>query len=584
MGAVIFSLDVNLAKVLKDDLGFGVFVETGTFRGETVEVLKDKFNRIYTIELSSEYYAEACAKFAGLDHVHVLQGDSAQVLKTVVADLKDVSTLYFLDAHWCVAESTAGKKSQCPLLAELESIGTLNETSVIIIDDARLFLAPPLAPHEISQWPTLNEILNQLDAMSSSHEVMVLNDNILFFPAATKAAISEYASKNGVDWLETVHKTDDYDNLRQQFEGLLEQLKEKDEQLKEKDEQLKEKDEQLKEKDEQLKEKDEQLKEKDEQLNQIKATFFRRLLQSKNLHWVWRLIGLTRPKLGHLYQYPPRHLQLPKSCGERKNLTSWPKISIVTPSYGQGKFIERTIRSVLDQEYLNLEYFVQDGESNDDTVNILKRYEQKLSGWKSEPDSGQSQAINWGMVQSTGEVMAWLNSDDLLLPGSLACVADYFDKHPEVDVVYGHRILINENDQEIGRWVMPGHDDEVLSWADYIPQETLFWRRSIWEKAGGGIDESFDFAMDWDLILRFRDVGARFKRLPRFLGALRVHSEQKTSALIQDIGAQEMARLRQRCLGRAVNQDEIYRALSPYLRKHIVEHLKYRIQSRMTLT
>ena len=95
--------------------------------------------------------------------------------------------------------------------------------------------------------------------------------------------------------------------------------------------------------------------------------------------------------------------------------------------------------------------------------------------------------------------MAYLNSDDLLLPGALPTVAAYFAQHPEVEVVYGHRVVIDEAGDEIGRWVLPPHDDKALRWADYIPQETLFWRRSIWGKSGGRMDETFRFALDWEL-------------------------------------------------------------------------------------
>jgi len=145
-------------------------------------------------------------------------------------------------------------------------------------------------------------------------------------------------------------------------------------------------------------------------------------------------------------------------------------------------------------------------------------------------DSGQAQAINRGFALTCGEIMAYLNSDDSLLPGCLNYVGTYFADHPEVDVVYGHRVLIDEEDREIGRWVLPRHTDEVLAWADYIPQETLFWRRRLWEAAGSSVSEEFRFAMDWDLILRFRDAGAKIVRVPRFLGAFRVHTDQKTSA------------------------------------------------------
>jgi len=177
--------------------------------------------------------------------------------------------------------------------------------------------------------------------------------------------------------------------------------------------------------------------------------------------------------------------------------------------------------------------------------------------------------------------MAWLNSDDILFPGAMAFVADFFVKNPEVDVVYGHRVLIDEEDREIGRWLLPPHDDKVLSWADFIPQETLFWRRLIWDKAGGRIDETFRFAMDWDLLLRFRDAGARFARLPAFLGAFRVHAQQKTTAGISDIGFAEMDRLRQRTLGRVPSRIEIRKAMVPYLMRHSATHLGWRIRHHL---
>jgi hypothetical protein len=137
--------------------------------------------------------------------------------------------------------------------------------------------------------------------------------------------------------------------------------------------------------------------------------------------------------------------------------------------------------------------------------------------------------------------------------------------------------VIDEYDAEIGRWVLPTHEDDILSWADYVPQETLFWRRRIWEKVGSTIDERFRFAIDWDLLLRFRDAGARMHRLPRFLGGFRVHPHQKTSMSMQDIGVREMNELRQRCHGRQVNGDEIARALARYLRRHILYHKLYRL-------
>ena len=199
-------------------------------------------------------------------------------------------------------------------------------------------------------------------------------------------------------------------------------------------------------------------------------------------------------------------------------------------------------------------------------------------GWKSIKDNGQSQAINLGFANTTGEIMAWLNSDDLLLPGSLALVVDYFNKHPDVDVVYGNRLLINEDDMEIGRWIMPGHDNAVLSWVDYVPQETMFWRRRVWDKVGGGIDESFRFAMDWDLLVRFREAGAKFAHLPHFIGAFRIHQQQKTSASISEIGYQEMDRIRERVLKKVPTRKEIQKNIFPFMFKHILVDIFYRVK------
>lgn len=291
-----------------------------------------------------------------------------------------------------------------------------------------------------------------------------------------------------------------------------------------------------------------------------------------------RLRAIFGIRLGRLVQFQPQALKLPAHYYRPIRLRKVARISVVTPSFRQAAFIERTLQSVLDQNYPNLEYVVQDGGSEDGTKEILERYADRLTCWESRPDKGQSQAINLGFARTSGDIMAWLNSDDLLLPGTLAYVARYFQRHPEVDVVYGHRILIDEHDRQIGRWMMPPHDDQVLSWADYIPQETLFWRRSIWEKAGGCIDESFRFAMDWDLLLRFRQAGARFARLPRFLGAFRIHTAQKTSAEISSTGIQEMMRLRERMLGRVPQEQEIWHAVVPYLRRHVMTDFVWRLR------
>lgn len=280
------------------------------------------------------------------------------------------------------------------------------------------------------------------------------------------------------------------------------------------------------------------------------------------------------PRLGVPHQHEARPLQLPKAviCS---SAVGFPSISIVTPSYNHANFIERTISSVLEQGYPNLEYVVIDGGSKDGTPNILEKYQENLAYFVSEPDSGQTNAINKGFAHTTGEIMAYLNSDDILLPGALCAVGKYFAEHPEVDAVYGHRIVINQNDQETGRWVMPPHDDEILRWADYLPQETLFWRRRLWDKIGGSFDENFHFAMDWDLLMRFVDAGAKFYRMPRFLGAFRVHETQKTTAQIADLGFKEMSILRRRAHGYVPEYPEIARKINPYMQRSLFYHYLY---------
>jgi glycosyltransferase involved in cell wall biosynthesis len=567
MGAVSFSLDSQLVDALQSALKLEVLVETGTFKGDTAAAVQGSFDRIISIELSQELWAEAAKRFADQPHVQILQGDSAEQLRTLSPELQSKNALYWLDAHWCVADGTAGELSQCPLLQELQAIDRLNNGSVVLIDDARLFLAPPLAPHEISQWPAFNEIVKALQGLSANHELMIVNDVIAFFPAVAKGALQRYAQAQGMDWLLAA-------NTLRQNQSLVDQIKEKEAFIATQNQTIADL--------------IQEIKDKELVIQDQKRTIRAYSAVSSGLFFlrpvgrvIRRLIEILLPRLGHLSQYAPRPLTATKASQKTANTADLPKISIVTPSFKQGGFIERTLLSVIDQQYPALEYFVQDGNSKDKTVEVLQEYQEKLSGWASEKDSGQSQAINRGFAKTSGEIMAWLNSDDLLLPGSLQTVGDYFNRHPDVDVVYGNRLMIDGDDQEIGRWIMPGHDGNVLSWVDYVPQETLFWRRRLWDKVGGHIDESFCFAMDWDLLVRFREAGAKFAHIPQFLGAFRVHSEQKTSAAINTVGFQEMDRIRKRLLGRIPSHPEIRRAVLPFLLKHIWVDILYRIKIRV---
>jgi glycosyltransferase involved in cell wall biosynthesis len=290
--------------------------------------------------------------------------------------------------------------------------------------------------------------------------------------------------------------------------------------------------------------------------------------------WVRKAFDL---RLGVYEQYAPRPLHVPPHYRASKlGPKDAPLVSIVTPSFAHARFLERTLRSVLEQDYQRLEFMVQDGGSRDGTADVLRRYAARLTHAESAPDRGQAHAINLGFAHATGEVMAYLNSDDLLLPGALHHVGAYFATHPAVDVVYGHRVFIDTEDREVGRWVLPPHSDTMLQWADYVPQETMFWRRRIWDRVGGAMDESFQFAMDWDLLLRFRNAGARIVRLPRFLGAFRVHDEQKSQAQRHSVGEGEMDRLRLRQHGRPVTRPEIRKRILGYVVRQAVYDRLYR--------
>lgn len=284
-----------------------------------------------------------------------------------------------------------------------------------------------------------------------------------------------------------------------------------------------------------------------------------------------------RPWLFDTQQHSPRPFKIPADYQTVRLHEPAPAISIVTPSYNQAQFLERTIRSVLDQRYPRLEYIVQDGGSSDGSDAIIARHNAQLAFWESARDGGQSNAINRGMGRATGEILAYLNSDDVLLPGSLAYVANIFARRPDVDLIYGHRVIIDANDMEVGRWVLPPHDDELLSWVDFVPQETMFWRRRIWEKVGSAVDESFDFAMDWDLLLRFRAAGAKMYRAPRFLGAFRATPQQKSNTMVDNVGRREVRLLKERSLGYQPDGVEWDRRLRPYLARHVVLRLLYRL-------
>lgn len=180
------------------------------------------------------------------------------------------------------------------------------------------------------------------------------------------------------------------------------------------------------------------------------------------------------------------------------------KISIVTPSYNQSDFLERTILSVLEQNYPNLEYVIIDGGSTDGSLEIIKKYKNHLTYWVSEPDKGHADAINKGFSKCTGDVMAWLNSDDMYLRGAFSSVAKIFGDHPDVEWLTGMSAYWDAQDRltHICNSYKNANDflNGKLKW---IQQESTFWRRTLWDKAGSKINEDYQFMVDCELWSRF---------------------------------------------------------------------------------
>ena len=236
-------------------------------------------------------------------------------------------------------------------------------------------------------------------------------------------------------------------------------------------------------------------------------------------------------------------LILPASCekDERNIQTSsnshFPKISVITPSYNQSDFLEACIESVLGQNYPNLEYIIMDGGSSDGTIDIIKRYSRFLTFWRSQPDGGQYEAINEGFRRSTGEIMTWLNSDDMFHPNAFSTVAYVLLEHPDVKWVMGRPNGFDEYGHQ--SWIY----DYLPLWnrekylrkqyrEPYIQQEGTFWRRSLWEKSGANICRYFDLAGDLELWARFFRH-AELYSVDTLLAGFRQHSHQKTASLIE---------------------------------------------------
>lgn len=205
-----------------------------------------------------------------------------------------------------------------------------------------------------------------------------------------------------------------------------------------------------------------------------------------------------------------------------------PRITVVTPSYNQGRYLEAAILSVLAQSYPNLEYIIVDGGSTDNSVDIIRRYEAWITRWTSEPDGGAANAINRGFAGATGDIFAWLNSDDAYLPGALHAAAEVFMAQPDVDLAYGEGWYMDETGArtEPCRFVRRQFSRAYLVNKDPILQPATFWRRSLWQ-ATGPLDTKLRWVFDWEWFIRAHERG-KFHYLPADLALYRVQPEALT--------------------------------------------------------
>jgi glycosyltransferase involved in cell wall biosynthesis len=246
-----------------------------------------------------------------------------------------------------------------------------------------------------------------------------------------------------------------------------------------------------------------------------------------------------------------------------------PKISVVTPSFNQASFLEETIRSILSQGYPDLEYIVMDGGSTDGSTEIIGKYADRLADWKSAKDGGQADAIRTGFARATGDILCWLNSDDTIAPGTLRKVGEFFAAHPAVDLVYGDLNLVDSDGKRLYT-ARPVLRLGILVYENaFIPQQSMYWRRSLYERVGG-VDPRLRFAMDFDLVIRFLLAGACVRKLPGVLANYRWHPAAKSST-IRDVMEKEIYELVRRHLPTSADEP----AWRRFLKKVYYRGLRY---------
>ena len=252
------------------------------------------------------------------------------------------------------------------------------------------------------------------------------------------------------------------------------------------------------------------------------------------------------------------------------------KVTIITPSFNQVDYLEATIQSVLAQTYPNIEYFVIDGGSTDGSVDVIRAYQHELSGWVSEKDRGQTDAINKGFNMATGEIIAWLNSDDTYFPDAVEKAVAFLSSHPDVGLVYGDANYIDQQGQVIGRFPAAQTSlHQLRRGYVHIPQQASFFRKALWDRVGP-LDPDFYFAMDYDLWVRLAAV-SEIRYVNQTWANFRLHQDAKTISA-DDRCWPEMLKVHYRNGGKWFSVIQ----MKYYLRKLAAPLITYQRKKRLT--